>query len=249
MVLWEVLQLDIPAGISTGTTGPIELEKSSCSAVRTHTAFRCLVFFHRAFRHLESELQHIQGFRINPVLIQLCDHLRHILFAECVHRDAALLQPCLQLGYGIWILKTSQLVGFLAHGIGEHQVTGDCFLYQFRVDPHATVIDALIGAVVLPFQFRHRKLLQPFVDVHLGVDILNAVILELRPVRRVMLREIPGTHPVGFRRLARYRKQLDEPLTFFVFLLAGLQHRADIFQCQRQGQRCRHDHRADPAIR
>ena len=196
MVLWEVLQLDIPAGISTGTTGPIELEKSSCSAVRTHTAFRCLVFFHRAFRHLESELQHIQGFRINPVLIQLCDHLRHILFAECVHRDAALLQPCLQLGYGIWILKTSQLVGFLAHGIGEHQVTGDCFLYQFRVDPHAAVIDALIRAVMLPFQFCHRELLQSFVDVYLGIDILNAVILELRPVRRVMLREIPGTHPI-----------------------------------------------------
>ena len=201
----------------------------------------------KAAKTKEKELE--ECFRIHTVFIQLGNHLGDIFFAQRVHRDAALLQPCLQLGYGIRIFQPGQLVGFFAHGIGEHQVTGDCFLYQFRVDPHATVIDALIGAVVLPFQFRHRKLLQPFVDVHLGVDILNAVILELRPVRRVMLREIPGTHSVGFRRLARYRKQLDEPLTFFVFLLAGLQHRADIFQCQRQGQRCRHDHRADPAIR
>ena len=243
------MQLDIPAGISTGTAGSIELEQSSGSAVRTHTAFRRLIFLHRAFCHLEPELQHIHCLSIYSVLVQLFDHLGYILFSERVHRDAALLQPCLQLRYGIRVFKSRQLVGFPAHGIGEHQVAGDCFLHQLRIDSHAAVIDALIRAIMLPFQFRHWELFQSLIDVYLGIDILNAVILELCPVRRVMLRKIPGPHPVGFRRLARYRKQLDEPLTFFVFLLAGLQHRTDIFQCQRQSQRCCHDHRADPAIR
>ena len=81
---------------------------------------------------------------------------------------------------------------------------------------------------MLPLLLRHREFLQPLINVHLGVDILNAVILKLLPVCRVMLRKIPGSHPIAFRRLTGHGKQLDQPLTFLVFLLAGLQHGANI---------------------
>ena len=73
--------------------------------------------------------------------------------------------------------------------------------------------------VMLPLLLRHREFLQPLINVHLGVDILNAVILKLLPVSRVMLRKIPGTHPITLRWLTGHGKQLDQPLAFLVFLL------------------------------
>ena len=102
---------------------------------------------------------------------------------------------------------------------------------------------------MLPLLLRHRESFQAIVDVHLGVDILNAVILELRPVCREVRRQVSDSHPIGFCGLAGHGKQLDEPFALFVLLLICLQHRANILQGQRQGQRCCHDHRADPVIR
>ena len=99
VVLWQILQLDIPAGIPTGTACAIELKKPSGSSIRTNTAFRRLILFNGAFRHLEPELQHIHCLGIHAVLVQLADHLRHILLAQRVHRDAALIQPCFELGH------------------------------------------------------------------------------------------------------------------------------------------------------
>ena len=81
---------------------------------------------------------------------------------------------------------------------------------------------------MFPFLLRHREFLQPLINVHLSVDILNAVILKLLPICRVMLRKIPGTHPITLRWLTGHGKQLDQPLAFLVFLLAGLQHSANI---------------------
>lgn len=128
----------------------------------------------------------------------------------------------------VGILKPGQFVGFLTHSVREHQVTGNGLLHQLRVDLYAPVIDTLIDPVVLPLLHRHREFLQPFINVHLSVNILNAVILKLLPVRRVMLRKIPGTHPITLRWLTGHGKQLDQPLAFLVFLLAGLQHGANI---------------------
>lgn len=75
--------------------------------------------------------------------------------------------------YGIRILQPGQLIGFLAHGIRKHKVTGNGLFHQLGIDLHATVVDALVGTVMLPLLLRHREAFQAVVDVHLGVDILN----------------------------------------------------------------------------
>lgn len=61
-----------------------------------------------------------------------------------------------------------------------------------------------------------------------AVDVINKELLKLLPICWVMLRKIPGTHPIAFRRLTGHGKQLDQPLAFLVFLLAGLQHGSNI---------------------
>ena len=101
----------------------------------------------------------------------------------------------------------------------------------------------------MPLPVGHRKTLQPLVDVDLGVHILDAVALELRPVRRVVLREVPRAVSVGFCGLAGHREQLDQPLALLVLLLCCPQHLAHVLQCQRQSQRPGHDHRAEPIVR
>ena len=59
VVLRQILQLDVPAGVASGTACAVELEQSSGSAIRTDTAFRRLVFLDGALCHLKPELQHI----------------------------------------------------------------------------------------------------------------------------------------------------------------------------------------------
>ena len=249
MVLRQILQLNIPAGVPSGAAGTIELKQSSGSAIRTHTAFRCLILLDGAFRHLEPELQHIHRFFIYPVLVQLADHLCDILLTQSVHRDTTLVQPSLKLGHRVRILQPGQFVSFLAHGIRQEQVAGNSLLHQLCVDLHATVVDAFIYPVVMPLPVRHREAFQPFVDINFCVDILDAVVLELRPLLRQMMRKIACAAAVFLGRSARHRKQFDELFAFFILLLRGSQHLADIFQSHRQGQRCRHDHRADPLVR
>lgn len=78
----------------------------------------------------------------------------------------------------------------------------DGLLDQFRVDPYATVVDTLIHPVVMPLPGRHWKAFQPLVDVHLRVNVLNAVVLELCPVFREVVREVSGSSAVGLGRLA-----------------------------------------------
>ena len=63
-----------------------------------------LVFLDGRLRHLQSQLQHIQGFLIQTVFIYLLDHGGHILLAEGIDSDAPFLQPAFELGYGIRIL-------------------------------------------------------------------------------------------------------------------------------------------------
>lgn len=53
-------------------------------------------------------LSHCLG--IHTVLVQLADHLSHILLAQRVHRDAALIQPGLELGHGIRVFQPGQLM-------------------------------------------------------------------------------------------------------------------------------------------
>ena len=249
VVLRQILQLDIPAGVASGAACAVELEQSSCPAVRADTAFRRLVFLDGAFRHLESELQHIHCLGIYAVLVQLADHLGDILLAQRVHRDAAFIQPSLQLGHRVRILQPRQLIRFRAHGIRQEQITGNSLLDKFRINLHATVVDTLVYPVVMPLPGRHWKAFQSLVDVHLRVNVLNAVVLELCPVFREMVWKIACSAAVALGRLAGRRKQLDEPFTFFVLLLCGSQDFTDVFQCHGQGQRCRHDHGADPVVR
>ena len=64
-----------------------------------------------------------------------------------------------------------------------------------------------------------------------------------------MVRKIACPAAVVLSRLAGRRKQLDEPFALFVLLLRGPQYLADILQGHWQGQRCCHDHRADPLVR
>ena len=101
----------------------------------------------------------------------------------------------------------------------------------------------------MPLPVRHREAFQTLVDVHLCVNVLNAVVLELRPIFRQMMRKVSCAATVAFGRLAGRRKQLDEPFALLVLLLRGSQDFADVFQCHGQGQRCRHDHGADPVVR
>ena len=249
MVLRQILQLDIPAGVASGTACAVELEQSSGPAVRADTAFRCLVFLDGALCHLEPELQHIHCLGVHTVPVQLADHLSDILLAQRVHGDATLIQPGLELGHRIRVLQPGQLICFRSHGIRQKEVTGDGLLDQFRVDPYATVVDTLIHPVVMPLPGRHWKAFQPLVDVHLRVNVLNAVVLELRPVFREVVWEVSGSPTVGLGRLAGCREQLDEPFALLVLLLRGSQDFTDVFQCHGQGQRCRHDHGAYPVVR
>ena len=249
VVLRQILQLDVPAGVASGTACAVELEQSSGPAIRADTAFRCLVFLDGALCHLKPELQHIHCLGIHAILVQLADHLGDILLAQRVHGDATLIQPGLQLGHGVRVLQPGQLIRFRSHGIRQKQVASDSLLDQFRVDPYATVVDTLIYPVVMQLSVGHWEAFQPLVDVHLRVNVLNAVVLELRPVFREVVREVSGSPAVGLGRLAGRRKQLDEPFALLVLLLCGSQDLADILQGHRQSQRSSHDHRADPVVR
>ena len=249
MVLRQILQLDVPAGVASGAACAVELEQSSGSAIRTDTAFRRLVFLDGTLCHLKPELQHIHCLGIHAVLVQLANHLSHIFLAQRVHGDATLIQPGLELGYRIRVFQPGQFICFRSHGIRQKQVAGDSLPNQFRVDPYATVVNTLIHPVVVPLPGRHWKTFQPLVDIHLRVNVLNAVVLELFPVFREVVWEVSGSPAVGLGRLAGRREQLDESFALLVLLLCGSQDFTDVFQCHRQGQRCRHDHGADPVVR
>ena len=114
---------------------------------------------------------------------------------------------------------------------------------------YATVVDTLIHPVVMPLPVGHREAFQPLVDVHLRVNVLNAVVLELRPVFREVVRKVSGSPAVRLGRLAGRGEQLDESFALLILLLCGSQDLAYIFQRHGQSQRCRHDHGADPVVR
>ena len=101
-------------------------------------------------------------------------------------------------------------------------------LDQFRVDPYATVVDTLIHPVVMPLPGRHWKAFQPLVDVHLRVNVLNAVVLELRPVLREMAWKIACAAAVGFGRFAGNREESDEVFAFLHLLLGQFERYGDV---------------------
>ena len=117
------------------------------------------------------------------------------------------------------------------------------------VDQDASVVDALIHVVVVPLMLHHREDLHPLADIPLGTDILRAIIFELLPAFRIMLRQISGSAAVGFRRLTGNREISDQVLTRLILLLPGLESLRRFFQGKRQRQGCRMYHGTTPGIR
>src|SRR5699024_10132153 len=115
--------------------------------------------------------------------------------------DPPVLQPCLKLGYGVGILKAGQFVGFSAHLIREHQVTGNGLFHQFHINLNATVIDSLIHMIKIPFLVQHWEPLQYFTDITLCTHVLGTVIFKLLPPLWVMLRKVPCPAAITFCRL------------------------------------------------
>ena len=96
---------------------------------------------------------------------------------------------------------------------------------------------------------RDRKLLQAFLDGHLGFDVTDVVALKGGPLERFVFRTVTGAAIVGLRRDAGLTEELDQFFTFRELLLFQPEHRADAFQRQRQSHRGRPDHGAAPAFR
>ena len=92
-------------------------------------------------------------------------------------------------------------------------------------------------------------MLHPPVNVPLGRNILHAVGFELRPLLRIMLRQVSGSAAIGFCRPARNTKVPDQVFAPFVLLFSGFQYSCHAIQRKRQSQFCRLHHRAIPSIR
>ena len=243
------MQLDMAAGKAPRPVRAVELKQPSGAAIGADTPFRRLVFLNAALCHLQSELQHIQGFLVTAVLIQIRDHRGHIFFPQGLYLDSPVFQPGLQLRDRVGVLKAGQLISSFTHLIGEHQVASNCLMDQFRIDPDSPVIDPLVHVVKIPFLIRHRETLQHLSDVTLCAHILGTVIFELLPALQVMLRKIPCPATVGFCRLTGNRKVFDQVFTGTVLLFTGLQHFCRVLQGQRQGEGSRMDHGTPPTVR
>ena len=92
-------------------------------------------------------------------------------------------------------------------------------------------------------------MLHPPVNVPLGRNILHAVGFELRPLLRIMLRQISASAAIGFCRPARNTKVPDQVFAPFVLLFPGFQHGCHTVQRKRQAQLSRLHHRAVPTVR
>ena len=224
VILREVLQLDAASGESSRAVGAVELEQSPRPAVLACVSLGGLVFLDAALGHLQSQLQHVQGFLVKTALVDLLDHGGHVLFAQGLDFDAPLLQPTLQLRHRVWVFKPGQFISSIGHSLGQHQVAGNCLVYQLGIDHHATVIDALIHVVVVPLAVRQRKAHELFSDGDLRPDILFAVFLEPVPVLRGVLRLDPFLEAVGLAGLLGHGEFLDQSIAGPVLLLFHSQH-------------------------
>ena len=117
------------------------------------------------------------------------------------------------------------------------------------VDHHTAVVNALIHVVVIPLMVGQRESLQLLADGSFCANVLQAVILELLPLLRSMVREIAGSAAVSFCGLTGDGKILDQIVPRLVLLVSGLQRKCRIFQTERQRQRSRMYHGTTPGVR
>ena len=243
MILRQVLHLDQAARPSPGTAA-VELEHPTGAAICADGVHHGLILLHTGFRQLLPEDQHALQFRRSAF-----DELRHDFFPEAVGLHAVVGQPLFHLLDAVGIVQLCQMLhGFrqLGPGAGIHV---DGLPDQRQVDHDATVIDLLVDVILVPYEVRDRKLLQAFLDGHLGFDVTDVVALKGGPLERFVFRTVTGAAIVGLRRDAGLTEELDQFFTFRELLLFQPEHRADAFQRQRQSHRGRPDHGAAPAFR
>ena len=77
MVLRQVLHLDEPTGIASGAVGPVKLDKSSGTVIRTHHGLHGRVFLDAALGKLLP-----QGEGKLHFTVRFFEHIRHGGFGE-----------------------------------------------------------------------------------------------------------------------------------------------------------------------
>ena len=241
--MWEILQLDITTGESTGAVGSVKLKHTSGTAISADRVFHCLIFSDGGLCQLLAQEQNICKLRWC-----LFQKLVHSLFIKAVRLHTVVGKPLLHLLDAVGIFQS----GHVFHGGGQllsgQRVHFNGLCHQLHIQTHTGVVDFLTLVILIPDRLRYRELCQALLDTHFCFHISKIVFFEGVPLVRCMEGSISGALVVGFRRSARLAEILDEVFAFSKLLLLKAQNSTDTFQRQRQSHSSGPDHGAAPAF-
>ena len=225
MVLRQILQLHDAASPASGTIGTVELEHPTDPAVIAYSVFHRLVFFDRAFGKLLTKGKYL-GKALRGIFHEFC----HSLFAEGLSLHSVLSKPGFHLDDTVWIFQIGHVLHLGGDGSLGALVKGDGVGYQLHIHANASVVDFLVQVILVPQEFRHREVLQFFLDGELDFNISFIVGNEGGPFLWSMLWQITGTASVAFCRFTGYAEVADQVRAFRHFLLVQLKNGTDAFE-------------------
>ena len=147
-------------------------------------------------------------------------HVAHGLFVETVDRDAGrLLNPALELCSALGIFQASEVFRGVKQPSLYNLIDLNRTSSEYGVAADAAVVDMLIDDPKVLLAGNDGKLLEPFADSALGLDVLPVILDIERPALRIMPRKIPRAAAVDFRGLTGDREVTDQRLARFRLLL------------------------------
>ena len=153
MVLREVLQLHIFACPPTCSVRSVKLEHSSRTIIIADSVLHSGVLFHRGFRKLLTEYEHLLQFsrsRFN----KFC----HSLFAECVGFKSVLGKPLFHLRYRIGVFKVGEVLHSSSERLSRTFVKGNCISDKLHIQAYTSVIYPLVEVIFLPYELGYGEL-------------------------------------------------------------------------------------------
>ena len=168
--------------IAACPVGSVELEDPFDPLVTTDSAQHRAIFRRAGLPECPPDLQD------PPHLLRqiLGEERREVVLAQCLHADALLRKPPLELGEAVRVVEARELPGLLLQLLPPLLVERDNLLDHRDVNPHAVVVHALIEAPESLLALCEREELLP--DRHLRDDVLPVIFDVEFPLLRIVLR-------------------------------------------------------------